>query len=385
MDRNTLEALSKRQLVELHRRVFGHVGDYARLSKTSFIDALVKADAATVDAAWTAMQGTAAVIDVMPDPIAEPAPVVAPRRKRDTVDEDGAGAKLAALIQQLAGNSVNEERVRAIVADAIASQPAAATREVKIVVQGARETRIEEHTHPVFAETVKALDAGLNVLLVGPAGCGKSHLAGQVASALGRTFGTLHCTAGASESQLTGWLLPVGDGNRFEYVPSQFVRLYGEGNSLFLLDEIDAADPNMLMVINGALANGHLHVPSRYQNPEVPRGKDTSIIAAANTYGHGADMLYAGRNQLDASTLDRFYVIPMDYDLELERALAPASVLDWAWALRKRAAETKLRRVVSTRTIQKAAAMLGAGLEWEHVKSRLLAGWTRDELAKVGE
>ncbi len=34
-----------------------------------------------------------------------------------------------------------------------------------------------------------------------------------------------------------------------------------------------------------------------------------------------ADRQYVGRNQLDAASLDRFYVIPMDYDNELESSL----------------------------------------------------------------
>jgi hypothetical protein len=51
------------------------------------------------------------------------------------------------------------------------------------------------------------------------------------------------------------------------------------------------------------------------------------VCAAANTYGTGADALYVGRNQLDAATLDRFYVVEMDYDRKLEAKLAPEEVV----------------------------------------------------------
>ena len=43
----------------------------------------------------------------------------------------------------------------------------------------------------------------------------------------------------------------------------------------------------------------------------------------------------------------------------------------------------RLRRVVSTRTLQKAVAARQAGVPSEEVKRDLLAGWSRDELAKV--
>lgn len=375
-----LAAMSKTQLIEVHRAVFGRVGDSARTSKEQYIAAITAAaEPEKIKAAIAAALTTD-----------EPAVVEQPQQteqqpRRPHVKPDAAAQQLLDIVRGLAGAAMNEDAVRAIVAAELAKQPQPEAQVQRIVVTPQAETKIEEHTHPVFAEVLQAVGAGLNVLLVGPAGCGKSHLAAQVARALKRDYGTLHCTAGASEAQLTGWLLPVGDGNKFEYVASQFVRLFEQGNSLFLLDEIDAADPNMLLVINAALANGHLNVPVRYQKPSVEKGKGAAIMAAANTYGHGAGVIYAGRNQLDAATLDRFYVVPMDYDRTLEKKLADAEVLNWAWMLRDKCNNLKLRRVVSTRTIQKASAMLTTGADWQTVKGRLLAGWTRDELTKVGE
>lgn len=300
--------------------------------------------------------------------------------------------------------AVDESVIRRLVTEAIS-----AATPGKIVLDGPTSKPIvmKHRTHPLFEKTLRLVRAGLNVLLVGPAGCGKTTLAHHISTALKRTYGTLHCTAGASESQLTGWLLPIGAGknpNAFSYVPSEFVRLYEEGNSVFLLDEIDAADPNMMLVINGALANGSLHVQQRYQDPHVSRGKNVAIMAAANTYGTGADTMYAGRNQLDAATLDRFYTVEMGYDPSLEaeligctpEAITPwtpaekpdamelAAIGTWVNQLRRQVKEHRLRRVVSTRTIQKAVAARLAGIPLHEVKKDLLAGWTRDELVKVG-
>lgn len=308
-------------------------------------------------------------------------------------------AMLAAMPQQLDADAVRDivrgeieaqapmtpdeiaDTVQRAIADAVAKLPQ--PEPVRIVVTPQGEHTVAEHVHPVFDKVARLAGAGVNVLLKGPAGCGKSHLAAQLARALGKQYGALHCSAGASESQLLGWLLPTGENGRFEYVAAQFARMFAEGKALFLIDEIDAADPNFLMVLNGALANGHLHVPQNWTRPSVDRGEGFAIIAAANTYGTGADALYVGRNQLDAATLDRFYVVEMDYDRKLEEQLAPAEVCAWAWDLRDKAAAAKLRRVVSTRTIQRIGAALRAGFELDEAKKDALIGWTRDELAKV--
>lgn len=277
---------------------------------------------------------------------------------------------IEAALPAASSQGVDEETLRKIVAEEYSRR-----NPEKIVINKTDGTtvKLDAHLHPMFKKVLALVAAGVNVLLVGPAGCGKTTMAELIAKALKRDYGALHCTAGASESQLTGWLLPVGKGRNageFTYVPSEFVKLYEKGNSVFLLDEIDASDPNMLLVINSALANGALHVPQRHDHPHVKRGKNAAIIAAANTYGSGADRVYAGRNQLDAATLDRFYVVEMDYDRELEAKLAPKNICEWAWRLRDAAKEAKLRRVVSTRMIQKVATAVEAGISLADAQAR---------------
>ena len=98
-----------------------------------------------------------------------------------------------------------------------------------------------------------------------------------------------------SEGQITGRLIPTGDGGKFEYQRSQFVEFYEEGG-VFLLDEIDAADANVFLVLNQALANGHLPVPNRIGSPQAMRHQDFVLIAAANTFGNGANRMYVRPN-----------------------------------------------------------------------------------------
>ena len=62
-----------------------------------------------------------------------------------------------------------------------------------------------------------------------------------------------------------------------------------------------------------------------------------------------------------------------------------AALGQWVLSLREKAGRANLRRVISTRTVQKAIAARRAGVPLEEVKSDILAGWTADECAKLGE
>jgi cobaltochelatase CobS len=246
-------------------------------------------------------------------------------------------------------------------------------------------SRVSGRAHAEFPWALQLAVCRKNILLVGPAGSGKTHLAAQVAKAMGLPFAFVSCTAGMSEGQLLGRLLPTGDAGRFEYVRSDFIRCYEEGG-MFLFDEIDAADPNTLLIVNAALANGHVALPNRPDNPLARRHPDFVAVAAANTYGTGADRQYVGRNQLDESTLDRFRIgqVEMDYDPEVEKELCPDDALrQRLLGYRARVREAKLRRVVSTRFLRDAFDMKRVGASDEQIDAALFRGWSTDEVAKV--
>src|SRR6266571_7870216 len=277
------------------------------------------------------------------------------------------------------------EMVRKLTIEAL-NQIKPEVQEIIVRIAERPAVKMDGKVHEKFAEILDLAAQRMETLMVGPAGCGKSHLAEQIAKALGLRFGSLSCSSGMSEGQITGRLIPTGDGGRFEYQRSQFVEFYEEGG-LFLLDEIDAADANVLLVINQALANGHLPVPNRLTNPQAKRHPEFVLLAAANTFGNGANRMYVGRNQLDESTLDRFRIgqVVMDYDPELERSiLSDSDLLQRLWTVRRNASACQLRRVISTRFVAKAATMQAAGWTSEKIIGQLVCGWTQDERSKVG-
>lgn len=254
------------------------------------------------------------------------------------------------------------------------------------VRNGRKVKKLNGATLPDEFGTICELAAiGQNTLLVGPSGSGKTFLAGKVAEALDRPFSANSCSAGMSESQLTGWLLPTEAGGAFNYVPSPFVNAY-ENGGIHLLDEIDAADENTIIFINGALAGNEFYLPQRYGNPRIKRHPEFVCIAAANTWGHGADEMYTGRNRMDAATMDRFRMgtVHVGYSDVVEDALVDGLTLDWGRSVRKAIAEHRLERIMSTRTLLDMTRQIQE-LNWplDRCKRIYLSDWSKRDLQQL--
>lgn len=235
-----------------------------------------------------------------------------------------------------------------------------------------REVKTGLH-HKILPDMIKALATGVNIMLVGPAGSGKTTMAHQAAEALGVPF--YFNGAISSEYKLTGFIDAQG-----RIVSTAFRKAYETGG-LYLFDEIDASMPDALLAFNAALANGHMDFP----DGTVKRHADFYCVAAANTFGKGADRVYVGRNSLDAASLDRFIVLCVDYDEELEMALAGNE----AWTrkvqgIRKAVQEHKIRHVVSPRASINGAKMLAAGFsEADTLEMVLFKGLDTDAKRKI--
>lgn len=259
------------------------------------------------------------------------------------------------------------------------------TQKVEITLIKPDKTKVEikDRVHPLFETVMFHINCGDNVMLVGPKGCGKTYLAEQVAKALKVDYGMLSLSGGVTESKLFGRVTPNITTGKSEYHPGPFAEQF-EGGGLFLLDEVDAADPNVLLSINSALANGVLAL-DRPKNPLARRHKDFVCMAAANTWGNGADRQYVGRNQQDSAFTERFVQIEMDYDAGLERSLCPGAteLVDRMHKYRERLVAARLERTISTRFIVRAFNWLQHGKDLDYVEKMLFAGWRADEIRKV--
>lgn len=227
------------------------------------------------------------------------------------------------------------------------------------------ETRVlsDNPRHNLFPEILTAVNVGIPVALIGPAGSGKSTVVEQIAEALTLPFYLQNGVTGSHE--LTGYQDAHG-----KYHGTAFRTAFEHGGAI-LVDEVDTSDAGALKWLNTALANGHAMFPD--QDKPVKRSKDFRIVIAANTYGNGADRIYVGANQLDASTLDRFVFFDFGYDEKLETVLSGNP--DWAkrvQAIRKAALEEKARMVVSPRASINGAKLLTVGWKQDVVEERLI-------------
>lgn len=266
--------------------------------------------------------------------------------------------------------------------DKVAEESGSGSMEVKVSTIKKPKSIKGVHYHPKFKDIVEKLQLNADkcVYLCGGAGTGKTTLAEQVADVMDLPFGFLSCTEGMSEAHLLGRMLFDG-----QYVASEFVTLY-EGGGVFLLDEMDAMDSNVAVVINSALANGKVSVPNRKDNPIAKRHENFFVIGAGNTWGTGqGSNMYSGRNKLDSATLDRFWGIEVNYDAKLEKMLAVCpKMYDAVFTLRSRVAEYNINRIVGTRRFKDAGRCHANGKNVKYLLDHITTGWTKEEINKVG-
>lgn len=149
--------------------------------------------------------------------------------------------------------------------------------------------------------------------LFGAPGAGKTHIGKSVAQELGLKHYPLSLGPTTTESKTVGFKnLISGD-----YIKGHCYDSYKSGG-LCHLDEVDAADPGVLVALNAILANDQFMFPN---DELVPRHKNFIVLATANTIGTGS-MHGFQRNRLDAATLDRFVKFKLHYDTRLERILS---------------------------------------------------------------
>jgi len=178
--------------------------------------------------------------------------------------------------------------------------PADALRDAGIRhVDFARESEpVGPEYHRLTGYCLKLQKAGIPIMLIGESGGGKSFLLRQLADLLEFQYGECPMTAGATPSWLLGNWNIKGD-----FVTRQAMERYAHGG-IFNFEEIDASDPNMLLVSNQMLAADSYFNPA--SGEEIKKSADYVPASTANTLSQGANRQFTGRERLDFATVDRW-------------------------------------------------------------------------------
>jgi cobaltochelatase CobS len=309
-----------------------------------------------------------ATLTATPTPAPTPAPAAAGSLDAmlAAIVDARVGARIEALELELAsrpsGSTVHHVKVNAADPVALAKRPHARFR------------------HVLARVSMRRPDGGrFNVFLTGDAGTGKSTIAESIAEALGLPFHSLNCSGGLTEGALVGRVTPNLSTGELVYTPGPLVQAFRDGG-VFLLDEMDAADENVLLALNTLIDARRWQTPT---GETIERSPDFIFLAAGNTYGTGASRIYSGRNQLDGAFLNRFLTVSVDYDLDLERSLAKCSALvDRIQTARLRLRERNLRRWLTTRDLLKADALVNQlDLTVAEALAEITEGWTAEDRA----
>lgn len=207
--------------------------------------------------------------------------------------------------------------------------------------------------HESFKEVLQLIHLRTPVFLVGPAGCGKNVMLKQAAKVLDLQF--YYINDAREKYDLLGFVDANG-----KYQETQFYKAFTKGG-LLMIDELDSADASVLLLLNSALGTGDDFYMTFPDGNQYQAHSDFHLVAAANTFGTGANQTYNGRNQLDGASLNRFLAIEVDYDTNIERTLVKnTDILPLYWEVRRIIRENEINYVVSTRNILNADKYLNA-------------------------
>ena len=198
----------------------------------------------------------------------------------------------------------------------------------------------KEVVHHKEYDTIKTcIENDLPIYLAGPAGSGKNHTVEQVAKELVFDAGGI-------------------------YHETEFYRAFTKGG-IFFLDEMDASIPEVLVLLNAAIANRYFEFPTG----KVTAHENFRVVAAGNTVGSGADEAYTGRMVLDQATLDRFVIIEFNYDRNIEMHIAKGNeeLVDFIEEIRKVSENQMLRTTFSYRCIAMVQKLEKAGMPLEKI------------------
>ena len=268
-----------------------------------------------------------------------------------------------------------EGTIRAEVAKVVSDIP---TKKIELIDAKGISKKVDL-AHKQLETLLKACTMGHNrpIMLTGEAGSFKTHSAEVVADLLDLDFYSMSVGEQSTKSDILGFIDANGN-----YRTTSFRKAFQEGG-LYLLDEVDAGNPNVLLSINTAISNGFVDFP----DAQVKVHKDFRLIATANTFGNGANAQYVGRNKLDLATANRFFKINWLTDWDIVEVLTNNTNWYKVFWEAKTICEKSLDGVLmGSRNCMYGADALAVGIPFDEVfKSTITNGLGEDDTQLLNE
>ncbi|WP_372480833.1 AAA family ATPase (plasmid) [Halomicrobium sp. HM KBTZ05] len=211
----------------------------------------------------------------------------------------------------------------------------------------------------------RALELGMNVVLKGPPGVGKSFLTRYVCAMTNRPLYRVTLSETTYREDLLGHLhLVSGDGGETvtEWIDGPLTRAVREG-AVLLLDEINAADANTVAALNAVMeqrATRSLTIPQTGE--QIVPHEEFRVVATSNPG-------YQGTYELNDAFEDRFRHVKLSYlpesvevelvfdrtDLDRGKAAQIRDLVSFASRLREAYVDGELSTPVTTRELVRIA------------------------------